>query len=157
MSANAPTLVRLPVGRVDPSRSRIGFTIRKLGAGTVRGRFAAVRGELTSAGACGHVRVADIDTGDALRDHHLQNLFAADTCPEITFASSTVDGTRVRGELTIRGVTREIELTVAVRGRRFEARGELDRRDFGLTWNRAIEASGAVGTAVQIELDVQLI
>jgi polyisoprenoid-binding protein YceI len=157
MPASAPTLVQLPVGRVDPSRSRIGFAIRKLGAGTVRGRFAAVRGELTPEGASGRVRVAGIDTGDARRDDHLQSLFAADTYPEITFASTAVDGSRASGELTIRGVTRAIELTIAVRGSRVEARGELDRRDFGLTWNRAVEATGAVGTLVQIELDLQLV
>jgi polyisoprenoid-binding protein YceI len=156
MSAFAPALSPLPAGRVDPRRSRVGFAIRKLGAGTFRGSFADFRGELGAARAHGSVRVAGIDTGDARRDAHLRELFAADEHPEITFVGRSLAGNRIRGELTIRGCTREIELTATPRGRALEVRGELDRRDFGLTWNRAIEASGAVGTAVRIELDLQL-
>lgn len=163
----------LPAGdwRVDPSRSRVEFTIRKLGAGTLRGRFEdysgmlAVRASGTTVG--GTVRVASIATGNADRDAHLcaDGFFAAGAHPEIRFRARRLAplddrGWRIVGDLTIRDQTREVELTATQVDkqdrRRLLVRGKIDRRDFGLTWSRAIEATGAVGTMVGIELDLEL-
>ena len=159
--------------RVDPSRSRVAFAVRKLGAGTVRGSFADVDGELVVAGnqmsALGSVRVASMTTGNEDRDSHLRSpgLFAADEFPEIVFVSREVVGTaaqgaRIRGDLTIRDRSREVELSARPAdgpdgASRLEVRGEIDRRDFGLTWNRGIEASGVISTKVRIELDLLLV
>jgi polyisoprenoid-binding protein YceI len=164
----------LPEGRwsVDSSRSRVVFTVRKLGAGTVRGRFADAAGDLVVGGghvsASGSVRVAGVTTGNDERDAHLRapGFFDAGAYPEITFASDSIvrgdDGRlRIRGNLTIRDRAREIELVASVIGGsgvepRMHARTEIDRRDFGLTWNRAIEATGIVSNTVRIELRLQL-
>jgi polyisoprenoid-binding protein YceI len=162
----------LPDGRwrIDAARSRIGFSVRKLGVGTVRGCFAEANGELIAdsgrVSASGSVQVAGISTGDATRDAHLRGpgFFAADDHPEISFASSEITPLdertlAIRGRLTIRGVERELELVATVAAenpRRLEVRGEIDRRDYGLTWNRGIEATGVVSTRVQIELDLEL-
>jgi polyisoprenoid-binding protein YceI len=159
----------LPQGpwRVDPSRSRVEFTVRKLGAGTVRGHFADADGRLVveagEALASGSVRVASIATGNEDRDAHLRSFFAAEAYPEIVFTSREIVPVdqhrfRIRGELTIRDHRREVELTgTCDTAHRIEVRGEIDRRDFGLTWNRAIEATGAVSTTIRIELDLQLV
>ena len=163
----------LPDGRwrIDPARSRIGFSVRKLGVGTVRGRFADADGELIAdsgrVSASGAVRVAGIATGDDTRDSHLcgPGFLAADTYPEISFASSEISvldecTLAVRGRLRIRDIERELALVATVVGgkdRRLEVRGEIDRRDYGLTWSRAIEATGVVSTRVQLELDLELI
>lgn len=164
----------LPDGRwtIDSSRSRIVFTVRKLGAGNVRGCFAGATGNLAVEGgrasASGSVRVAGIATGNDERDDHLRaaGFFDAEAYPEITFVAPSIepdhDGKlRVRGDLTIRGRTREIEFVASVMGAsndepRMHVRGEIDRRDFGLTWNRAIEATGIVSTTVRIDLHLQL-
>jgi polyisoprenoid-binding protein YceI len=141
--------------RVEPSRSTVGFRIRKLGAGTVHGRFTDFEGALDGDAACGTVGVASIATGDADRDAHLLRLFAADEHPRIAF-EARLGEQRVAGELTIRGRTRPVVLQAATDGGRLRLTGEIDRRDFGLTWNRAIEATGAVGTKVGLELDLEL-
>jgi polyisoprenoid-binding protein YceI len=170
-----PQFGLLPEGhwRIDPSRSRLEFSVRKLGAGTVHGRFADADGHLVveagQASASGSVRVASIATGSEDRDAHLRaaGFFAADAYPEIAFASRAIvpddeRGYRICGDLTIRGQTREVELIAALPvgpdvQQRIEVRGQIDRRDFGLTWNRAIEMTGAVSTTVRIELDLQLV
>ena len=174
-SALSLTCGLLPDGQwhVDPSRSRVEFTVRKLGAGTVRGRFGDADGGLVvddgRFSALGSVRVASVATGNEDRDAHLRSsrFFAAEAYPEIAFESRKIvpidqGGVRIRGDLTIRDRLREIELVATVLAGpgvepRIEVRGEIDRRDFGLVWNRAIEATGAVATTIRIELDLQLI
>ncbi len=168
--SDPPSLLSDGVWRVDPSRSRVGFRVRKLGAGTVRGSFGGARGELRAEGgratASGAVAVAELDSGSADRDEHLcgPGFFAAETYPEIAFSSREIapceDGLRILGELTIRDRSREVELiaTAAERpARRLRVRGEIDRHDFGLTWNRAIEATGVVASTVRIELELALV
>jgi polyisoprenoid-binding protein YceI len=110
------------------------------------------------------VRVASIATGNADRDAHLlaPGFFAAGTYPEITFRASRMEALadgrwRIGGELTIRDRTRPVELIASRRAHaRLRVDGEIDRRDFGLTWSRAIEATGAVGVTVRLELDLGL-
>jgi polyisoprenoid-binding protein YceI len=154
--------------RVDAARSRAGFRVRKLGGHVVDGGFGELDGEVTVAGreltAAGSVRVASIDTGNADRDAHLRapSFFDADGHPEIHFeACGAVPvgrrSWRVDGTLTIRGRTRPAQLSVTQVGpERLLVRGEIDRRDFGLTWGRVIEATGAVSPTVALELDLSL-
>ncbi len=167
MDVRTTTRPMLPQGRwrLDTGRSNVGFAVRKLGFGTVRGRFAAatvsiaVRGEKTAAG--GSVRVASIDTGNAERDVQLCGFFAAAEYPEMTFTARRIeeegDAWKVAGELTIRDVTRPLELTVErTEPRHLRVRGELDRRDFGLTWSLVVERTGVVSNHVHLELDLVL-
>ncbi len=164
-----PLLLPEGVWRVDPSRSRVEFRVRKLGFGMVRGSFGGAGGELRIEGgratASGSVAVAALDTGSADRDAHLcgPGFFAAETYPEISFSSRKITpiengGLHILGELTIRDQGREIELIAAApEAGRLSVSGEIDRHDFGLTWSRAIEATGAVGSTVRIELELALV
>jgi polyisoprenoid-binding protein YceI len=99
------------------------------------------------AGISGAIRVGASTTRDEARDGHLQSpdFFDTERHPEITFASTRFDGDKVVGDLTIRGVTREVELgrpgdrrrhgPVGQRAARVELEGEINRHDFGVSWN----------------------
>ena len=160
----------LPPGvwHLDAAHSRIGFAVRKLGFGTVRGHFAEASAEIAvdgSTSAGGAVRAAGIDTGSEDRDEHLRGFFVVDDHPEIAFAAKRIepsgDEWEITGPLVIRGVPREVTLTAHVdpakgTGRRLvHVRGEIDRHDFGLSWSRAIEKTGVVGATVRLELDLE--
>lgn len=172
----------VPAGtwRVDPSHSAVEFKVKHMMIATVRGRFTTFAGALEAGRdgaleAHGTVQVASIDTNDAKRDDHLRStdFFDAVTHPEIEFSSTKItplDGDRlaVTGRLTIKGVTCSVELTGTVRGVgldpwgservALELHGALDRRDFGLTWNKALETGGAlVSDQVQIEIDISAV
>jgi polyisoprenoid-binding protein YceI len=124
----------------------------------------------------GSIRVASLETLDARRDEHLRSpdFFDVERFPEIAFEADDIvlngDGKSflVPGELTIKDVTRPVLLDGAFRGAgvhpdggeriAFALRGELDRTDFGLAWNRAIETGGVlVGNAVELALDVSAV
>ena len=147
---------------------------------TLNGRFREFGGTLdTGSGAqraAGVVKAASVDTNEPVRDEHLRNspdFFDVERFPEIGFNSTRIDspdGGRLRivGELTMRGVTREIELDAllgdttreagGVERMQLELRGELNRRDFGLTWNQALEAGGALlGNKVKIALEISAV
>ena len=158
------------IWRLDAARSRIGFAIRKHGFGTVHGRFADASAEITVSDRVaieGAVSVASIDTGSGDRDAHLRGpgFFAADEHPVIAFAATRIEpgaaGWEITGPLVIRGTSREVTLRAqpsppdGTHRHRLRVAGEIDRRDFGLSWNRAVEASGVVGAAVRIELELE--
>jgi polyisoprenoid-binding protein YceI len=157
----------LPTGvwRLDPRRSRVGFSARKLGSGTVRGSFDAFDGTVAidaeGATASGAVDVASVSTANADRDAHLRRFFDADRFPQIVLRASWgepvgAQDRRIAGELTIRDRTHPIELRASRHGARgLRVRGELDRRDFGLTWNRAVEATGVVAPVIGLELELE--
>ena len=172
----------VPAGtwRVDPSHSSVGFSVKHMMIATVRGTFNEFEGTLEvdpqgDARASGRVSAASIDTGDAKRDAHLRSadFFEASEHQELRFESRAVeslrDGTfRVSGDLTIRGVTRPVDFDVDVLGGgqdpwgnervALEARGEIDRKEFGLNWNQALEAGGMlVGDTVKLQLDLSAI
>ena len=169
----------VPTGKwsVDASRSSVTFAVKHMMLATVKGRFHEFDGMLEIGSgaprATGMVKVASIDTSESVRDEHLRSspdFFAVERYPEISFNSTRIeylDGRRFRilGNLTMRGVTVEIELDGQLGGTRREAggdqrielelRGELNRRDFGLTWNQALETGGALlGNKVKIALDI---
>jgi len=159
MSATATSI---PTGTysVDPKLSSVGFEVRHMGIATVRGAFRDFSGTLDwsdgSPSLGGSVAVASIDTGDPEgRDVHLKapDFFDADGYPEITFHSTglePIDDGKVRlaGEITIKGITRPIDLTgvIAEGGTDpwgndrigIELEGAIDRREFGLKWNQTL-------------------
>jgi polyisoprenoid-binding protein YceI len=161
MSATTITAERIPTGSytIDPSHSSVGFEVRHMGIATVRGAFRRFQGTIDATGEvpvlAGTVEVASIDTGEENRDAHLKapDFFDADQYPHISFSTSAIDATddgriRLSGEITIKGVTKPIELTgTAADGGTdpwgkervgFEVEGVIDRRDFDLTWNQTL-------------------
>lgn len=168
---------------VDPMHTTLMFSVRHLMITNVRGVFEDVRGlarydaqhpELTSIDI--EVPAASIQTRQAQRDAHLRgpDFFAADAHPTIAFRSTRaeVEGgrlTRLAGDLTIRGITRELVLTVdevSAQGRDHNglariggsASGRILRSDFGMTYNRVIEAGRlATSDEVVLRLDVSLV
>lgn len=165
--------------QVDLAHSELLFQVRHL-LSKVRGRFAdfsgtidfdAARPERSSVTLT--IRAASIDTNQSDRDAHLrsEDFFAVDRFPTLTFASTAISrradgGYDVAGDLTIRGITKAIVLPVAYLGAAkdpwgneklaFEAEIVLNRKDFGLTWNAALETGGfLVGDEVRVSASVQ--
>jgi polyisoprenoid-binding protein YceI len=176
-------IVRIPTGtwHVDPDHSSIGFEIKHMKIATVRGRFTEFEGTLIAAEdiadsrISGIVKVASIDTGQPDRDAHLRSpdFFDAERYPEIRFESNRIEplgGPRFRvvGDLTMKDVTREIELDATVEGTEKDpwgndrvgvrARGSIDRKDFGLKWQMALETGGfLLGDEVRILIEVSAV
>jgi polyisoprenoid-binding protein YceI len=166
---------------LDPSHSHVGFSVRHMMVSKVRGRFTSFTGAVTVADDPTVSRVdvtidvASIDTRDEQRDGHLRSpdFFDAEQFPTITYRSTSVTAKgggefAVHGDLTVRGVTRPIELDVTYEGvakdpwgnQRFglSATTEIDREDFGLTWNQALETGGVlVGKTVKIEIEAEAV
>lgn len=167
---------------IDSSHSGIHFSVRHMVIAKVRGSFArwsgtvhAVDGDLAGLQIDAVIDAGSIDTGVAERDAHLKSPDFLDTAqfPEIRFQSQRVDKrgssqAKVTGQLTIRGVSREIVLDVEYAGRAadpwgneragFTAKASLDRKEFGLTWNQALETGGLlVGDRVDIEIEVEAV
>ena len=168
---------------IDPTHSTVEFSVRHLMIATVKGRFAGVRGTVTQADdndpstAAVEVTIdaASIDTREAQRDAHLRSadFFDVESYPVITFKSRKVsdvrgDSFKLTGDLTIRGIAREVTLDVTAHGRAadpwggqragFEAAGKIKRSEFGLTWNQALETGGVVvGDEIKIAIDAELV
>jgi polyisoprenoid-binding protein YceI len=167
---------------IDTTHSSITFSIRHLVIAKVRGHFKTFTGtvvlddaDLRRSSVNVDIDAASIDTHEPKRDEHLRSadFFDVAQFPRLTFASKRVEveGTqvvRVVGDLSIHGVTREVTLAVEDAGRAkdpwgnqraaFNASTSIDRKDFGLKWNQALEAGGVlVGDKVEISLDVQAV
>jgi polyisoprenoid-binding protein YceI len=172
----------VPAGRwsVDVTRSSVTFAVRHMVLATVNGRFHEFDGMLEigegASRATGAVRSASIDTDEPVRDEHLRcssDFFDIERHPEIGFTSTRIeylDGRRFRivGDLTMRGLTRKIELDAQLNGTSREAGGDerielelyggLNRKDFGLTWNQALETGGALlGNKVKLALKISAV
>ncbi len=179
MSITSIQLDAIPAGTysVDPSHSSVGFEVRHMGIATVRGAFKKFEGTLQATDGQpvlqGQVEVASIDTGDAQRDAHLAapDFFDAAAQPLITFHSTGTepgdDGqVRLTGEITIKGITKPIELTgvVADAGTTdpwgnervgLELEGSIDRREFDLKWNQTLP-NGNLLVANQVKIVVSV-
>jgi polyisoprenoid-binding protein YceI len=166
---------------IDPTHSSIEFSVRHLGISTVRGRFRSFTGTVEVApngrptALAARIDATSIDTGVEQRDAHLRSpdFFDSERHPEILFRSTAVtaarDGKlRVTGDLTIKGQARpvsfELELTAAMKDpwgntrAAASATGLLDRRDWGLTWNQALEFGGwVVGDTIRFALEVEAV
>jgi polyisoprenoid-binding protein YceI len=135
---------------LDPVHSTIGFELPYL-AGIFRGQFRAVDAKLTADSLSGSAQVASIDVKDENLVAHLQSpeFFDAERHPELTFASNSIERTgedlTIRGDITIRGTTKPVELTGTLAGPFTDGFGRervnvklettVDRTDFGLNWN----------------------
>ena len=180
------SIATLPAGltagtyTVDPSHSEVGFTTRHAMVTKVRGSFSDVEGtvvldedaNLISVAAT--VQMASIDTRSADRDGHLRSadFFDVEHYPTMTFTSTGVsvggEGFTVIGDLTIKGVTQEVTLDVEATGvatdpfgnvrAGFATEFEINRKDFGLTWNAALETGGfLVSDDVKVSLEISAI
>lgn len=184
MAANA-TQTATATWQLDPAHSSVEFSVKHMMMTTVRGRFKTVNATLTAdeehpEGCCVEVAldVASIDTGVAERDAHLRSpdFFDAERYPQITFTSKRLEGNfakegdrfRMIGDLTIRDTTMPLTLECEFAGRGqdpwgqeragFTARGEIDRREWGLKWNQVIETGGVlVANKVRIDAEVQFV
>jgi len=158
---SATTITQIPTGvySVDPAHSNVGFEVRHMGIATVRGKFAGFEGKLDASGETpvleGSVTVDSVDTGEENRDGHLKSpeFFDSAQHPQITFQSTGTEPAgegqiKLEGEITIKGITKPIELTgtVAENGEDpwgnqrvgLEVEGKIDRREFDLKWNQTL-------------------
>ena len=167
---------------IDPSHSAIAFSVRHMVISKARGRFTKWSGELqfdAEKPRASSVQVtidpASIDTADAQRDAHLRSadFLEVEKFPTASFRSTKVEhlggpALRVTGDLTIRGVTKPLVLNGEFLGvaknpwgktvASFAASGEIDREDFGMTWNQVLETGGVlVSKKFQIEVEVEAI
>jgi polyisoprenoid-binding protein YceI len=168
---------------IDASHSGVHFAVRHMMVSTVRGDLGKITGTVTfdpakpSAGAVeATIDVTGIDTREAGRDKHLKSadFFDTEKFPTATFKSKAIaavagGGFKVTGDLTIKGVTKDVVLDVealrpAIKDQRGATRTgttatvKLNRQDFGVTWSRALDGGGVVvGDEVSITIDVELI
>jgi polyisoprenoid-binding protein YceI len=166
---------------IDAAHSRLGFSARHAMVTTVRGQFKEFTGEAvvdTATPANSKVDVtiqaASIDTGVTDRDAHLHgaDFFDTETYPEITFTSTQVerdgDDWAITGDLTIKDVTKPITIDFESTGSArdpfgnlrigFEGRATISRKDWGLTWNAALETGGMlVSDKIKLDFDISAI
>lgn len=177
-------MVRVPAGtwKVDPAHSSAAFEVKHMMIATVRGQFREFDGSLEAAEddpsnsrAQGSANTASIDTGNEERDAHLRSpdFFDAERYPNITFASTRIEHVeggiyRVAGDLAIKDITREVEMTATIEGAGEDpwgnervgvsVRGTIDRTEFGLTWQQKLASGGLlVGESVQVLLDISAV
>jgi polyisoprenoid-binding protein YceI len=177
-----PALALAADWQIDSSHSAAQFSVRHMMVSNVRGQFGKMTGsvrfdpkEPAAAGVEVAVDVSSIDTRDPKRDAHLQgaDFFDAQKFPTITFKSKRIEAAgagrlKLIGDLTLRGVTREVAFDVEgptseIKDARGGARvgatatARINRSDFGMTWNRALEAGGVtLSDEVAITVDIEL-
>jgi len=178
-----PALSQAATWQIDPDHSSFQFKVRHLMVSNVKGDFTKVKGAVTmddkdisNLNVELTIDAASVNTGHAKRDEHLRaaDFFDVTKYPTITFVSKKVmkdgpDRLKVTGDLTMHGMTREV--TVNVEGPTQEVKdpwgnfrrgatgaARINRKDFGLTWNRALETGGVVvGEDVDIFVEIELI
>lgn len=179
MATAAPATTRTYA--IDKAHSEVGFQVRHL-VSRVRGRFSDFEGTIdydaadpTRSAVHVTIRAASIDTNEASRDTHLRStdFFAAEEHPTLAFVSTAIrrtgeDTFDVEGRLTIRGITKPVTLHATALGTAkdpwgndkvgFEAEGTLNRKEYGLLWNAALETGGfLVGDEVKVSLSIQAV
>lgn len=167
--------------QIDASHTEIEFSARHLMISNVKGRFSNPTGSLTLNPKAPRavdleitIPVASLDTRNEQRDTHLKSadFFDAEQFPTITFKGKRLEGDvtsefKLIGDLTLRGVTREVTLDVTSEGSAddpwgnerlgYSATGKIDRKDYGLTWNQLLETGGvAVGDTIKIVINTEL-
>lgn len=178
----ASTETQVATYQIDPSHSQVEFSVKHLVITTTKGRFGSFSGEIVfdpvnieNSSVSVTIDADSIDTRDAKRDEHLRSndFFGIGDNPQITFVSTRVepkgkDTFTVYGDLTMAGVTREVALDARYNGTidnpwgqtvsSFSATTEIDRKDFGITWNAALEGGGVlVSDEVKISLEIEAI
>jgi polyisoprenoid-binding protein YceI len=185
LATTVPTHDAVTTWNIDTAHSTIEFAAKHMMITTVKGRLADARGTVTideahpeRSAVAVEFDAASLDTRSGDRDQHLRSADFLDVekYPTISFHSRRVDGARkeegksfkVVGDLTIRGVTKEVTLDAVYEGAgkdpwggsrvSFSATTKIDRRDFGLTWNAALETGGVlVSNDVKIQIELQAI
>jgi polyisoprenoid-binding protein YceI len=177
----APASQTWSAWHIDPRHTLAEFSVRHMMLSKVRGQFTGVSGTIVDgdedpkySSVKAAVDVTTLVTGDPQRDEHLRSpdFFDVANYPSMTFESRRVTGPRehftVMGDLTIRGQTREVTLDVKLNGTAtnpmgqtvagFTAKTEINRKDFGLNWNMALEAGGLlVGDTATIEIELEAV
>jgi polyisoprenoid-binding protein YceI len=167
--------------QLDAAHKRVGFVVRHLMVSKVRGNFAEADATITIAedplqsSVTATITTASVQTGNVDRDNHLRtgDFFEAEKYPAITFRSTGIKSHSgaefvLDGELTIKDVTKPVELVVEFEGATtspygqalfgFSASTEIDREDWGLTYNMALESGGVmIGKKVKIEIEGEAI
>ena len=182
MSATVSPSTTTTTWQIDPTHSHVEFAVKHLMIATVKGRFADVQGSIVAnddnpndARIDVTIAAASIDTRQDQRDAHLRSpdFLDVERFPTITFRSKRIearkgDEFRIVGDLTIRDTTREVTLDAEHTGRArdpwgneraaFTATTKVNRKEYGLTWNQALEAGGVlVGDDLKITIDVELV
>ena len=172
----------MAVWQIDPSHSSVEFAVKHMMISSTKGRFSGVSGTINYDGANlaasslnVEIDANSIDTRDEKRDGHLRSadFFDVEKYPTLTFVSKSVtpkgdDEFELVGDLTIKGVTREVTLSGEIQGSgtspwgtevaSFAASTSIDRKDYGLNWNVALETGGIlVGDKIKITLEVEAI
>lgn len=168
--------------QIDPAHSEIQFSVRHMMISKVRGRFESFNGEIefdennpTNTTVDVTIDVNSINTRAADRDNHLRSadFFDVANYPTMTFVSKRVEQTgedtgKLIGDLTIKDITREVTLNVEYAGQAvspwgttsagFSAKGKINRENFGLTWNAALETGGVlVGNEIEISIELEIV
>jgi polyisoprenoid-binding protein YceI len=156
---------------IDKTHSEIGFKVKHLMISTVKGNFGTFSCDIQEDGSVVvSINTNSINTGNADRDNHLKSadFFNSEEKPTITFAGKmSEDMTTVTGSVTIKGITKEIELNAEYNGMNvdpwgstkhgWEITGIINRNDFGLTWNAPLETGGVlVSENVTLTMDIQM-
>ncbi|REE96564.1 YceI family protein [Thermomonospora umbrina] len=167
---------------IDPTHSEVGFTVRHLMISKVRGAFRAFEGRVVTAedplasSVTASIDLASVDTGNAQRDEHVRSadFLEVEKYPFMTYRSTGLrpdgDAFVLDGELTLKGVTRPVPLALELNGIGpdvfrpdvptgarvgFTATGEIDRRDFGISFNSPIPGGVMLSERIEITLDIQ--
>jgi polyisoprenoid-binding protein YceI len=165
---------------IDPGHTRLGFVARHAMVSKVRGSIPGVTGRIhldaqdpSRSSAEINADMETITTGQTQRDEHLRSadFFDVKSYPQLTFRSTSAeqvsdDTFRLTGDLTVRDQTRPVTLDVELTGTArdpwgndrvgFEVRGEISRKEWGVTWNAALETGGVmVGDKIKLEIDVE--
>jgi len=165
----------------DKAHTNIGFSVKHMVITNVKGNFKDYAGTIildeenwNQSSIDVTIKAASIDTDNERRDKHLRSsdFFLVDDYPDITFKSNTIqklgENYLAKGLLTIRGVSKEIDLPFKILGKVTDSRGTtrlgieaeltINRQDFGISWNRTLDTGGLVASnEVKIELDVELL
>lgn len=167
------TVASAALYEVDQAHSNVGFKVKHMMISNVSGSFGDFTGSFDLADGTlnalkGTIKTISIDTDNQDRDKHLRSadFFDADNHPTITFELTKQEGTKVHGDLSIKGITKPVVLTLESGGEMkdpwgnmrtaFALEGEINRKDFGLAWNKALETGGVVvGETVKITIDIQ--
>jgi polyisoprenoid-binding protein YceI len=160
---------------VDASHTNAGFTVKHMMITNVTGKFNDIAGTFefdektnTLKSINGEIIVASINTANEKRDEHLkaEDMFDVAKFQKITFKSTKIEGNSVYGDFTMKGVTKSIKLELENGGTvtdpwgkqraGFELEGKINRKDFGITWNKVLETGGvAVGEEVKLKIAIE--
>ena len=165
---------------IDPIHSEVGFSVRHMMVSKVRGRFTKFSGQLVTAedpqnsSVTAEIDLGSIDTGQEQRDNHIRSadFFEVETYPTMTYKSTGIrveDGEYILdGELTLKGITRSVPLHLELNGfgpdpyggtrAGFTATGELNRRDFNISFNAPLQNGGVVvADKIQLQLEIEAV